>query len=300
MTTALVLGGSGLLGRHVVAALREDPRVGRVVAPGRDTLDVVRAGTDELAGHLATVRPQVVVACTGRLDGSGAELIEANTLVTAKLLDALAGTSARFVRIGSAGEYGPVREGTAAHEDGPVAPVGEYGLSHLTATRLVAAARHAGRVDGLTLRVFNPVGPGGGDRTVLGRAATLILEALRDGASTVRMGPLSAYRDFVDARDVAQAVVEASFATPTHATVNIGSGRAVRIRDAVRVIAGHAGWSGLVLEANPDAGRSTGVDWMLADIRRARDEFGWLPAYRLEDSLSALWADVSASGLVPR
>lgn len=41
--TVLVLGGSGLVGRHVLEQLLSDPRVGRVVAPGRRPLGRVDA-----------------------------------------------------------------------------------------------------------------------------------------------------------------------------------------------------------------------------------------------------------------
>jgi nucleoside-diphosphate-sugar epimerase len=293
MTRALVFGASGFLGRHVAAALEQDPGVDEVLSPGRRTCDVVGADVEELTCLLDRLSPDIVVNCTGRLDGTTEELVVANTLVTAKLLDALSAVPARFVRIGSAGEYGPVREGMAAHEEAPAAPVGDYGVSHLSATGLVDSAARSGRVDGVTLRVFNPIGPGIGQQTVLGRAATQVREAVRARGASVRMGPLSAFRDFVDARDVGAAVVAAALGPRSHATINVGSGRAVRVRDAVRIIAGEAGFAGEVEEDQPAAPRSAGVDWMMADIRRARDDLGWLPAYRLEDSLAAVWRDVA-------
>ena len=293
MTTALVFGASGFLGGHVAAALEQDPRVDEVLRPGRRTCDVVGADVDELTSLLDRLGPDIVVNCTGRLDGTTEELVVANTLVTAKLLDALSTVPARFVRIGSAGEYGPVREGMAAHEEAPAAPVGDYGVSHLAATGLVDSAARSGRVQGVTLRVFNPIGPGIGEQTVLGRAATQVRKAVRERASSVRMGPLSAFRDFVDARDVGAAVVAAAFGPRSHATVNVGSGRAIRVRDAVRIIAREAGFAGVVEEDRPAVRRSAGVDWMMADIRRASDELGWQPAYRLEESLAAVWGDVA-------
>ena len=60
------------------------------------------------------------------------------------------------------------------------------------------------------------------------------LRRLRDGG-TLKLGPLDAVRDFVDARDVAAAVLTAATgpALP-HALVNIGSGVASPARALVR------------------------------------------------------------------
>ena len=162
MTHVLVFGASGFIGRHVQDALVQDSRVDRVTAPGRSRCDLLTAEVDELASLLRQLAPDVVVNCTGRLDGTGYELLRANTLVPAKLVDAIADVdpAIRFIRLGSAGEYGPVPHGRAVAEDDPAAPVGNYGLSHLTATRLLELARAAGRAEAVTLRVFNPIGPG--------------------------------------------------------------------------------------------------------------------------------------------
>jgi len=295
MTTVLLFGGSGYLGRHVVRAL-ESPLTGvRLVAPGRASCDLVRAPVAQLRQLLSEIAPDVVVNCTGRLDGSNCDLIEANTLATAKLLDALEAVPARFVRIGSAGEYGPVPVGRPVHEEMPAAPVGPYGASHLAATLLVEQAHRSGRVDALTLRVFNPIGPGLNGDTVLGRAALSIWDAQDARAPHVRLGPLDAYRDFVDARDVADAVVAAVSRTYPWGTINIGSGRATRVRETVRLLADAASYHGDIVESASPAARSAGVTWIAADIGRARDALGWRPQRSLTESLEEIWNDVACT-----
>jgi nucleoside-diphosphate-sugar epimerase len=293
MTTALVLGGSGFLGRHVVAALAADPRITRVLSPPRNSCDVMTAAPGKLQEVLAGFDPDVVVNCTGRLDGSAEHLAEANTAVTAKLLAVMEGSRARLVRIGSAGEYGVVPVGVPVAEDAPAAPVGPYGASHLEATRLVEQAHRTGRVDALTLRVFNPIGTGLNGSTVLGSAATQMREVLRGARHHVRLGPLGAFRDFVDARDVASAVVAATFAPSTRPTYNVAGGRATSVRDAVSLLAQVAGYTGEVREAPSLPGRSAGVDWIQADIGRAREDLGWQPQHALRDSLTCIWRDVA-------
>lgn len=295
MTTVLLFGASGYLGRHVARALDDHPEGLNVVAPGRSACDLVHAPVAELEQMLRAIGPHVVINCMGRLDGSFSELVEANTLTTAKLLDALAVVPARLVRVGSAGEYGTVPMGSLVDEEMPASPVGAYGASHLAATLLVEQAHRSGRVDAVSLRVFNPIGSGLNGDTVLGRAALSIREAHDVGASQVHLGPLDAFRDFVDARDVAAAVVAAATGSQPWSTINVGSGRATQVREAVRLLADVAGFQGDVVEAPASSGRSAGVTWIQADIGRAREALGWNPQRSLAESVGQIWNDVAAT-----
>jgi nucleoside-diphosphate-sugar epimerase len=288
----LLFGGSGFIGGQVCHELRQQPQVSTLTTPGRAQCDLVQDDMDQVRSLLRQVRPDVVVNCTGRLVGAGYDLVRANTAVTAKLLDAVAAElpGARFVRLGSAAEYGPVRVGTAIGEDDPARPVSEYGATHLAGTQLVQIASAAGRVDGVALRVFNPVGPGLPEDNLLGRVITLIKAAERSGVGHISVGSLAAHRDFVDVRDAAAAVVAAALTPELAARVfNVASGRTVTARHAVGMVAEVAGFTGEIREEEAAPARSAAVDWMLADISRAGDMLGWKPRYELVDSVNAAW-----------
>lgn len=296
MTRVLLFGASGFLGRHVRQALETHPGITSVSCPGRQRHDLIRGELSELVELVSAEAPQAVVACTGRLTGNGHDLVMANTAATAKLVEAVAAAApgARLVRLGSAAEYGPVQTGQSVREDHPAAPVGEYGVSQLAATRLVELAGAAGRLDGVVLRVFNPIGAGLHSDNVLGRAAVLLREAGAAGASEITLGSLAAYRDFVDARDVATAVLAAILApTLPERVFNVASGAAVPVRDAVRLLADAAGFAGGIREEGTGPGRSAAVSWMRADVSRAARILGWAPAHELADSVKALWNTAS-------
>jgi nucleoside-diphosphate-sugar epimerase len=294
----LLFGASGFLGGHVRRLLEGDPRVTSVDGPGRDRHDLVNGDVDELTALVRAAAPDAVVNCTGRLSGTGYDLTRANTAVTAKLVEAVAtgAPGARLVRLGSASEYGVVPHGVAVTEDDRCEPVSEYGVTHLAATRLLALASVAGRVDGVTLRVFNPVGQGMHPDNLLGRAAGLFRKAIDDGDETVTLAALGAYRDFVDVRDAATAVLAAVTAGELSTRVfNVASGTAVTCREAVELLAKLAGFSGGIRERGLGPARSVAVDWMRGDVSRSAAVLGWRPVHSLGDSLWDVWVGAGGS-----
>jgi nucleoside-diphosphate-sugar epimerase len=289
MTRVLLFGASGFIGAHVRSALSADARIGEVVCPGRDTADLIDGDIGALSGLLRAVAPDAVVSCVGRLGGTDAELIRGNTLTAAKLVEAVAeaAPAARLVRLGSAGEYGVVPHGRSVTEDDDTRPVAAYGVSHLAGTRLFELAGTSGRVDAVSLRVFNPIGAGLSQENLLGRAAARLRAAPAGG---ITMGPLGAYRDFIDVQDLAALVLAAVTAgTLRHRVFNAGSGRAVTAREAVRLLAAQAGYAGAIREEGVAQQRSAAVDWIRADIGRARSEFGWSPVHDLAQSIKDIW-----------
>ncbi|MDQ2589102.1 NAD-dependent epimerase/dehydratase family protein [Saccharothrix yanglingensis] len=297
----VLFGASGHLGQWVDRALTarsEDiavVRVGRgaALAPDRVRYDLVTGDPAGLDGLLESVAPDVVVNCAGRLDGTAAELVAANVTAVARLLDAMpsAAPGARLVTVGSAAEYGVVPEGHPVTEDAPERPVSPYGATKLAGTALVRAAVAAGRLEGVVLRVFNPIGPGTSTGTVLGRAAAALRAAAATGERVVRLGPLDAHRDFVDVRDVADAVAGAALApAPVDPVLNVGLGTAVLVREAVELLVETSGFSGRVAESGGASARSGTVGWIAADPTRTRRVLGWSPRHDLASSVRDVWA----------
>ncbi|WP_067501786.1 NAD(P)-dependent oxidoreductase [Actinoplanes sp. TFC3] len=286
----LLFGSSGFIGSHVKAALAPE---GELVCPGRDRFDLIAGDTAGLTALLRAEAPDAVVCCVGALGGSYEDLVRANTAVAAKLVEAVeaAVPGARLVRLGSAGEYGVVEQGRAVAEGDRTEPVGAYGISHLAGTRLFALAGATGRADAVSLRVFNPIGAGQPGENVLGRAADRIRAAQLSGACEITLGPLGAYRDFVDVQDVASLIRAAVVAPRLPSRIyNAGSGRAVTVREAVHLLVERAGWTGTVREEGSGPQRSAAVNWIQADIRRAAAELGWTPAHDLSTSIKNIWA----------
>ncbi|MFD9129618.1 NAD-dependent epimerase/dehydratase family protein, partial [Kitasatospora sp. NPDC059571] len=287
----LLLGADGYLGRHAAAALRALPGADVRTAGRRAAhdlpLDLGSAHLPALMADLAALAPDVVVNCAGAVSGSALHLAEVNTRGPALLCDAMlaAAPDARLVHLGSAGEYGACEPGTSLGEDGPLRPVGVYGATKLAGSLTVASAA----LDAVVLRVFNPVGPGAPAGSLPGRLARELHRAGPDG--TVRVGDLSAYRDFVDVRDVARAVaLAATAARPLPRVLNVGSGLARPVRAVADGLVAAAGFGGTLDESAAGSDRSAGVSWQQADVAAAERELGWRPEVPFDTTLADLWA----------
>jgi len=305
MKRVLLLGASGFIGRHILQGLK-DAQVDSIVCLGRQNKptsgdpwvrhDLITGSLEELTEIVRQARPDVVINGVGSLAGDLLHLVNANVVVIAKVMEAMfkAAPQARFVKLGSAGEYGVVEQRVSVNEDAPTHPVSAYGVTRLASAQLVALAKAEGHLDGVVLRVFNPIGAGLSAENMLGRAAIQMRQALAEGRGFIQMGPLGAYRDFVDVRDVARAVVGAALAPKLEVPIlNVAGGKAVQSRELVELLAQTAGFKGEIRETNPAPSRSASVNWIQADIRRIAQVLGWSPKYSLRDSVETVWNEIS-------
>ncbi|RSS78795.1 NAD-dependent epimerase/dehydratase family protein [Streptomyces sp. WAC06614] len=325
----LLIGANGYLGRYVADRLLADPAV-QLTALGRGDdadvrFDLATGSPGALTRFLDAVHPGVVINCAGATRGGARELTRHNTVAVATICESLrrSGCGARLVQLGCAAEYGPSQPGSSTAEDAVPRPGGPYGVSKLAATELVLGSG----LDAVVLRVFSPVGPGTPAGSPLGRLAEAMRRAMQSGDSELKLSGLGVQRDFVDVRDVARAVHAASLSA-AQGVVNIGTGRAVRLRDAAAVLARVAGYGGALHELDLPAqqpghhpGRAgigaprseasheqlaaappspaafpypdgCGV-WQQADVRTARDRLGWRPRINLEESLADIWMEAA-------
>lgn len=304
-----MLGGTGFIGRQVCAALSHAGypvvAVSRHPTPVRAArsvaLNLSTAGPDGLEALLRKESPAVVVNAAGAVWGVGPDqLVASNVTLVHHLVTALSRVPGRprLVHLGSAHEYGPVPPGAPVRESTPTRPTSPYGRTKLRGSREILAASRSGRVDAVVLRVVNVIGPGTPAGSLLGQVATALAAAAREGRPAVlRLAPLRARRDFVDVRDLADAVLAAARVPAVEDTVNIGRGRAVSVRWLVRSLIAASGTPAEVVEAE-DAdvavGRSAGIEWQQVDPSLARVRLGWSARYPLADSLRALWERATA------
>lgn len=291
------------MGRHVAAAGVADSRIEIVAHTGRvkrrDELslggDLLRNDDKWLRSMFRDVGPDVVINAVGATQGSLDELRKLNVDLVHRLLAAISASAPRahFIQLGSAAEYGLSSMHRPVRENDETRPVSEYGRTKLAATRLILEAIDRG-ASGTVLRVFNPIGAGAPSHSLIGTAARRIRDAIDSGSANIRLGPLDSWRDFIDATDVARAIIQtALMSSPRPPIINVGSGHASLTRDLAHQLAAIAQYSGRIDEEDSGSPRSAAVVWQQADTMTARTILGWTAVGSLEQALIAVWRDLT-------
>ena len=296
----LVVGGAGFVGHHLVPRLLEDDhdvvvidnlsrgsleRFGPYLGDAR--LGLVRGDiTDAVLVReiIAEVRPAVVFHlaaihfipyCTAH----PSETLLVNVVGTQLVLDAMAAVpDARLVFASTGDVYVP---SSAPHREGdPIATANVYGASKRSCEELFDIARRqegARRI--VSARLFNVFGPGETNPHVLPD----IVAQVRNGG-VVRLGNLEPRRDYVHARDVAEALVRLAAYDGRETVFNVGTGVGTSVRELVETLGAVMGQR-LRIEQDPARVRPIERMHLVADVERARRELGWSPRIGLREGL---------------
>jgi GDP-4-dehydro-6-deoxy-D-mannose reductase len=138
-------------------------------------------------------------------------------------------------------------------------------------------------------RAFNLVGPGQAIKFALPTFAAQLAAIARGEAEPVlRVGNLSARRDFIHVDDGAEAFRLLLEKGERGATYNIASGRAFSIGEALERLMAVSGVEASI-EVDPERIRPVDLPLLLGDAAPLR-KLGWEPRRTLDDALIDLWA----------
>lgn len=299
LSRCLVVAGRSFLGRHVVPRLRHSGCEVLVTArrAGPDVFrvcDLLNPG--DLEGLLADSRPDWVLSLAGvprhDPDAAGHLHIEG----TRNLLQAVIRErpQARLLLVGSAAEYGRVGGWQLPiDEDCPAGPRSGFGISKLAQTRIAQDEASRWGLDIVSLRPFNILGPGQPGHYLAG-ALIRRLAALPEGGAhqVLPVASGNSTRDFVDVRDVAEAVVGVVQRLPPRPggvrIFNVCTGRETSVRELAQQLCVLAGGCDLI---DVDAPSSGEIDRSCGDPRKLGEAIGWRPAIDWQDSLRDAWIE---------
>ncbi len=184
-------------------------------------------------------------------------------------------------------EYGAVRpEDIPVDEDTPLRPGNPYALSKVFQDMLALQYFIAHGVRTVRLRLFNHIGPRQAPSYVVASFARQIAMIERgEQEPIVKVGNLSARRDFSDVRDIVRAYELAALHCEAGAVYNVGSGDAVMIEDILKTLIGMSDVP-IEVEVDPARVRPVDVPVIACDASRFRARTQWTPQISLHQSLS--------------
>jgi len=206
-----------------------------------------------------------------------------NVVGTENVLAAAAGRKA--IIVSSADVYGDVpREHQPISESWPVSPRSPYALTKAAAERF-AFARGA-----VVARSFNLIGPGQAPTFMLPDfAGQLAAIARGEQEPVLRVGNLSARRDFVHVDDGAAAYRLLAEKGEPGVVYNIASGQSFSIEEILQRLMKITGVAARI-EVDPEKFREVDLPLLQGDASRLR-ALGWEPKRTVDDALAELWSD---------
>ncbi len=194
---------------------------------------------------------------------------------------------ARLLVVSSSSVYGMVEEkDLPVDENTPLRPADPYAVSKVGQDMLALQYAQSHGADIVRVRPFNHIGPRQAPDFVIARFAHELAE-MEAGARppAMRVGNMSAKRDFLDVRDVATAYWLALEKGAPGAVYTVGSGVARSIDEMLQTML-KLTQVDIAVETDPALLRPGDLPILQADPRRIRAETGWRPAITLEQTLA--------------
>jgi nucleoside-diphosphate-sugar epimerase len=297
MAMALVTGGAGFIGSHIVRRLLELGHSVRVLdnlSTGREgnlkglkekveitngdirDLDTVKAAVQ----GMDYVFHQAAMASVPRSLKNPRETMEVNVRGTLNILLCSRDSGIkRLVFASSSSVYGD-SETLPKREDMPANPISPYALSKLECEEW---CRLFGRLYGLEtviLRYFNIFGPNQSPDSEYAAVIPKFIKAFLDSKPPVIFGDGTQTRDFTFVSDVVEANMLAM--NGRAGTYNIGSGKRITLNDVVKML---CKITKKEMKTTYSSIRAGDVKHSLADISLAGEGLGYRPKHTLEQGL---------------
>ena len=293
---AIVTGGAGFIGSHVVDALLEesiDVTVLDNFSTGRrENLEHVRglielvecdlAVYGEWSRYFSNVDWVINLAALADIVPSIKEpeaYFRANVSATLNVLQAAKKASVKkFVYSASSSCYG-TPDNYPTNEDSEIRPQYPYALTKRIGEEIVLHWEKVYGLPALSLRFFNVYGPRSRTSGTYGAVFGVFLSQKLAGEPYTVVGDGQQARDFTFVTDIAQAILIAAKSELSGQIYNVGSGEMVSINRLVELLDGEK----VFIPKRPGE-----PEYTFADISKIRTDLGWEPQISIEEGVEEI------------
>ncbi|MBS4959801.1 MAG: GDP-mannose 4,6-dehydratase [Clostridiales bacterium] len=299
---ALVIGGAGFVGNHLVDHLTKDKKWDVAITKleneniynkNVETYSLNILNKDEIINVLNKVQPDYIfhlaaqssVAASWKNPGL---TIDINIKGSVNVLDSVREVipKSNILLIGSGEEYGHILPNeTPIIEDNPLRPGNIYAATKAAQNMLGKIYADAYQMNVIMVRAFNHIGPGQAPMFVVSDFCKQTVE-IEKGIKepVIHVGNLSSKREFTDVRDVVKAYSLLIEKGRRGEIYNVGNGHAVEIKEILNLILSMS-QKKISVEIDQNRLRPVDVPIIEADIKKLIDATGWKQEIPLETTI---------------
>lgn len=205
----------------------------------------------------------------------------------------------RLLLIGSSEQYGDIDYTRPVSEEEELNALNPYGISKATQEKIAKLYSRAYGIDVMMVRAFNHIGPGQGKEFVVPDFVSQIVE-IENGIlePIIKVGNLSAERDFTDVRDIVNAYRLILENGNNGEVYNVGSGKAISIREILDIIVDKSRTK-VKIEIDKNKFRPIDTPKIECNNNKLKNETGWNIKYSIEESIEDIieyWREYSING----
>jgi UDP-glucose 4-epimerase len=292
----LVTGGSGFVGRRVVAELAGDGALVRVLdlQPHPDPAVEIVLGDladqevlrSALEGGVDAVVHLAAVTSVLRSLEHPQLTFRTNVAATAALLEAARAAGATALAFASTNAVTGPMEAPAITETATLRPLTPYGATKAAAEMLMSAYTASYGLRCACLRLTNVYGPGMQAKDSI---VARLMRAIRLNKEFEIYGDGRQVRDYVHVSDVVAAVRLGLLSEDWHGPIVIGTGSSLSVLEVIDAV---RGVTGADLSVRHGPARPGEMPAVIVDPSRARAA-GWSPRYDFRSGLEGVWAEWS-------
>lgn len=298
---ALIFGIGGFVGRYLTDELKAHGYdvAGSDITPscgleGVEYYEGDLLNAEFVAGVVEKTKPDAIINLAA-ISSVGASWKIPQTTIMVNVVGALnileaagkfAGT-AKVMFIGSSEEY--MQKDGAINETDPLAGNNPYGISKMTQEQFVECYRARYGLKIYYVRPFNHTGIGQRDSFVLPSFCKQAADLEAAGVpGEIRVGNLTAKRDFSDVRDIVRAYRMILESDDDRIIYNVGSGAAHGLDEMLNYIVSLCS-NDVKVVVDQERFRPIDTPIVLCDNSLIREKLGWEPQYTIFDTLKEMF-----------
>lgn len=300
---ALIIGGAGFVGSYLIDHLINDCKWSVAVTKMQneeinhkniEVFDLNILNKDEIIVLLNSVKPDYIFHLAAQSSvavswKNPALTIDVNVKGAVNMLDAVreTGYKPRILLIGSGEEYGHISEGeTPINENNATRPGNIYAATKVAQNLIGKIYSNAYNMDIIMVRAFNHIGPNQLPTFVVADFCKQVAEIEKGFKEPViKVGNLSAKRDFADVRDVVKAYAQIIQKGKSGETYNVGSGKAIAIEEILNMILSMSE-ADISVEIDENKLRPVDAPIIEADITKLTKTTGWQKQIQIEETIA--------------